>query len=360
MNINKIESGIEKVWKKLRKPHEYQILIPSIWVGAAIEYILNNHGINIRDIPPQFVSESVVYAGFLTTVLSLYKYSTGKTEDISSKARADNTILQLSQNGDILRWMCNIHYESGINNNIIKDVDRTQKEQRELKYTYLAMILLASYIIRGEKWPCYECYTQVCNNWEWESPYRTQDSEQNTYYKKVFREAIKHITEVEEFKDPVSHDSVSLIVEVINTLEDIYDRKMAKFAQKVWASLTTVEEWIALAQLTVRPEIETVNYLKEQARNRKAFYYLLISLSAASMGRTEWVEALEWINNYFIKDIIDFLASHANAIVGTTVTYISARAIGTMNFNNIITKYISKRLTPDTRRVILEEDENHN
>ena len=47
--------------------------------------------------------------------------------------------------------MCNIHYESGINNNIIKDVDRTQKEQRELKYTYLAMILLASYIIRGEK-----------------------------------------------------------------------------------------------------------------------------------------------------------------------------------------------------------------
>lgn len=348
---------IWKIWQALRKPHEYQILLPSIWVWILVESILNNTWVNIRDIPSESISETVIYAWFLTTALSAFKYSTWKIEDISSKTRADNTILWLSQNWDILRWTCNMLYRNGENTWSIKDSNITKKHQRELKYTYLASILLSSHVIRWETWPCYDCFTEVCNSW-WKdntSCYNQEDNEQNRHYKKIFRAALKHVIEKELFDWEISASNVSLIVEIINTLEDFYDIQFTDFASETWSPFTTTEEWLAISQLTVRPEVETLNFIKEQARNRKAFFWLLCSLSAASMGKTEWVEALEWMNNYFIKDILDFLASHANAIVWTTVAYIWARALGTLNTNNVLTKYVSKRLSPNTRRMQLEE-----
>ncbi len=349
-----LSEKIKNIWNKLRKPHEYQILLPSIWVGIMVEYILDNVGVDIRDIPSESLSEWVVYAGLFTTILSAYKYSTGKIEDISSKAKADNIILWLSQKGDILRGTCNMLYTSWEIKGCIKDPERTKKCQRELRYIYLAMILLSSNIIRWEEGPCFNCFTEVCKNWWDNSPYCLEDNEQNRYYKTIFRKAIKHVTQVENYNDTVSSSNISFVVEIINTLEDYYDKKFVEFAHQTWSPFTTAEEWVAISSLTVTPEVETLDFIKEQARNRKAFFYLLLSLSAASMGRTEWVEALQWINNYFIKDIVDFLASHANAIVGTTIAYISARALGTINTNNIVTKYISKRLTPETRRTQLE------
>lgn len=355
--MNKVKSKLRWTWRKLLKPQEYQILLPSIWVWVLVEMILNKWGVNIRDIPSEFVSESVIYAWFITTILSAFKYSTGKIEDISSKVKADNIILWLSQNWDILRGTCNMLYQNGIDTDSIKDPSKTLKAQRELKYTYLAMVLLSSYLVRWETGPCFNCFTAVCNNWWDGTAHCFEDTEQNRHYKKIFKQAIKHIVEVEGYSEPITSDSVSLIVEVINTLEDSYDKQFVSFARETWSPFTTTEEAIAISQLTIKPEVETLNFLKEQARNRRAFFYLLCSLSAASMGKTEWVEALQWMNDYFIKDILDFLASHANAIVGTTIAYISARALWTMNNNNIITKYTSKRLTPDTRRMELESKE---
>jgi len=356
--LSKLELAKER-WKQLLKPHEYQILLPSIWVGILVEVILNRNWINIRDIPTEFLSETVIYAWFVTTILSAgYKFSTWKIGDVSSRAKADNIVLEIQRSWNKLRSICNTLYRNGENQELIKDTAKTKKNQLELKYTYLAMTLLSSHIIRWEVGPCHDCFKEVCDKW-WrdDTAYTMEDTKQNRYYKKIFKRAIKHLVNEENYKDPIVGDSRHLIVEVINTLEDFYETQFTDFCNEVGCPFSTMEEGNATAERTNVAKDETLDFLKEQARNHKAFFYLLLSLSAASLGKYEWVKILEWISETPLEDILDFLASHANSIVGTTVVYTSVRAIWTLNSNNILTRYISKRLAPDTLRIQLEDKE---
>lgn len=351
-----IKSGLDK----LLEPHEYHILVISTGIGIAIEQILDTVGIDVKDIPSDTLSEPILYTSILATLLPLFRFSTGKDGDFSSRAKVNYDVLQLAQNGDVLRGTCNMMYESAkINEDLKLDNKKAKELLKKLKYTYLAAVLLASYIMRWEQGACFESFTEVCKEWKEDGTKdeTKQETQNQTWYIEIFQKAINDTVRTEGFKEKISAQNVSFIVEVINQLEDNYNSLFVEFSELTGMPINTLEEALAISERSVKPEEFTLDFLKQKARGRKALFYTLIALSAISMNKPEEINNIGWLQDTFLKGIIDYVSAHSNAIVATTITFISLRVLGTLNSNNVVTNYLGRRLIPSISRIELEKNE---
>jgi len=371
--MKNILEEIVQTGKDLLKPHEYQILVISWGIWIAIEQILNQAGVDVKDIPSESLSGPILYSSLIASILPLFHFSTGKLGDFSSRANVNQQVLSLTQNGDILRGTCNMMYdsarESGLFGNKKEQTEEHKKIQeqadtlrKKLKYTYLASVLLSSYILRGEEWPCFKSFECVCENWnDWKCDIEqtlTKEElkrEKESWYIDIFTQAIQDAENTAGFNEKISARNISFIVEVINQIEDDYNEIFVEFASVIGKPVKTLEEALAISELSVKPEETTLRFLKEKARGRKGLFYTLLALSMISMNRADELQNITWLNSTYLKEAIEFLSSHTNAIVGTTISFIALRALGTINSNNALSAYLGRRLIPTISRIEIEK-----
>lgn len=355
MSFERSKDLLRRGRESITKPRSWQLLAASGAVGFAVAEVLDRFDIDIANINPLENSDALVLGALASGGASALNYLvSGQGGGISRADTAERRRCMMDE-GTKLKGITEMLWEqSQLDSSDSEESlsSTAENEMQRLKYTYLAMVRVADYMMTNKKGDCMKSLATVCSGFSKGTDTCNEEEDKfadpKLYYRNIFRTALIELRD-REMGGCADINNTSFLLELVNHLKHKYDQTFVRFVNDLGESVD-IEKAASISDRTSVAENELLQHLNHKARSNRGMLYLLLALSAASMVRPEDLNAFMSVSDSFVRPILDMLSSQANLIIGTSAAYFGGRAMAITNSSNIIARFFAHRYEPHERR----------